>query len=86
MIASDRDTRDRNRIFVSYNQLMKDWRSVCRRVEASAGFPFPRDTAAAANDIDRYLKRGLRHHEMDAQELLSRSDVPEETRNSLPHL
>ena len=80
MIAADRDTRDRERIFIGYDQLMSDWRSVRQRIEASNGFPFPRDTAAAANEIDRHLDHRLRHHEIEADDLFSRSDVPEEVK------
>jgi hypothetical protein len=80
MIAAERDTRERERIFVGYDQLMDDWRALRRRIEASACFPFPRDTAAAANEIDRYLDRGMRHHEAVAQDLLCRSDVPDEVK------
>ena len=80
MIAADRDTRDRERIFIGYDQLMNDWRSVRQRIEASNGFPCPRDTAAAANEIDRHLDHRLRHHEVEADDLFSRSDVPEEVK------
>jgi hypothetical protein len=77
LVAVERDSRDRARIFVSYDQLMNDWRSVQRRIEGAAGIPFPRDTAAAAIEIDRFLERRLRHHEAAAQELFARSDIPE---------
>jgi hypothetical protein len=78
MIAADRDTRDRERTFVSYDQLMDDWRAVRERIEAGAGFPLPRNTAAAAIDIDRFLDRKLRHHQAAPADLFSRSDVPED--------
>jgi hypothetical protein len=80
MIAMERDTRDRDRIFISFDQLMGDWRAVTRRIEQSTGVPFPRDTAAAANEIDRHLDGRLRHHKAFAEDLLSRSDLPDEVR------
>lgn len=80
MVAVERDTRNRDRIFISYDQLINDWRSVRQRIEESAAFPFPRDTAAAANEIDRYLNRRLRHHEASPDELYARSDVPDEVK------
>jgi len=55
MIAIDRDTCGYPRTFVSYDQLMGDWRGVRRRIETGTGVPFPRDTAAAAIEIDRFL-------------------------------
>ena len=62
MIAAEREHARYEPNFVSYDQLMSDWRGVRRRIEESTGIPFPRDTAAAANDVDRHLDSGLRHH------------------------
>jgi hypothetical protein len=77
MIAVERDTRSHARTFVSYNDLMRDWRGVRRRVEEQAGLPFPRDTAAAANEIEGFLDRRLRHYHVASEDLFSRTDVPE---------
>ena len=81
MIAVERDTRAATRLFVSYDQLMKDWRTVRRRIEEASGMPFPRDTAAAAIEIDRYLDPKLRHHETPAEDLFSSADVPDELKS-----
>jgi hypothetical protein len=80
MIAADRDTRNKPRTFVSFDDLMNDWRSVRRRLEAEASLPFPRDTTAAAVEIDRYLDRTLQHHTVSPDDLLGRTDVPEEVK------
>ena len=80
MIAADRDTREQNRIFVSYDQLMNDWRGVRRRIEENAGFPFPRDTSTAANEVDRFLSRRFRHFDTPDSDIFSRSDVPDEVK------
>ena len=80
LIAVERDTRDHKRTFVSYDQLMTDWRDVRRRLEFEMEMPFPRDTAAAAIDVDRFLDPRLRHHRIDAQDLLSREDVPHDVK------
>lgn len=77
MTAVERDTRGLSRTFISYDDLMRDWRKVIARVEAAAGVPFPRDTPAARNDIDAFLDRGLRHYSTGADELASRGDVPD---------
>lgn len=76
MVAVHRDTRDHPSTIVSYDQLMKDWRSVRDRIQQDAGVPFPRDTAAAAIEIDRFLDDRLHHHRSES-DLLSRDDVPE---------
>ena len=77
MVALERDTRGRPRTFVSYDQLMSDWRAARRRIEQDSGVPFARDTAAAANEIDRFLERGLRHHRARSDELSTRPEIPE---------
>jgi hypothetical protein len=78
MIACERDTRDCPRNFVSYDQLLSDWRSVRRAVEAMIGMPFPRDTAAAVVDIERHLDRRLRHHQAMPQDIFSRADISDD--------
>jgi len=76
MAAVHRDTRNYPSTLVSYDQLMKDWRSVRDRIQQDAGFPFPRDTSAAALEIDRFLDDRLHHHRSET-DLLSREDVPD---------
>jgi hypothetical protein len=80
MIAIDRDTRCAPRTFVSYDQLMNDWRSIGRRIETDARLPFPRQTAAAAIEIDRFLDPRMRHHTATPQDLFARADVPEQVK------
>jgi len=80
LIAAERDTRNQERVFVTYDQLMSDWRNVLRRIEESASLALPRDTSAAAVEVDVFLNRGMRHHQADAADVLSRSDVPDYVR------
>ena len=79
MIAAERDTRECKRTFVAFDHLMSDWRAVRSRIEQDTGVPFPRDTAAAAIEVDRFLNRNLRHHS-PGDDLYSRADVPEEVK------
>jgi hypothetical protein len=80
MVAVDRDTRNRPRTFISFDELMSNWRSVRQRIEQSSRCPFPRDTAMASIEIDRYLSHRLRHHKAAADDLFSCADVPEQTK------
>lgn len=80
MIAVDRDTRAHSRTFVSFEQMLHDWHAVRDRIQLDTGMPFPRDTAAAAIEIDRFLDRGLRHHLSRPDDLYSRADVSEEVK------
>jgi len=69
MLAVERDTRDAARIFVTYSDMLNDWRGVLDRVEAALGSPLPRRTPAAGVDIERFLSKSHRHHEADAAAL-----------------
>ena len=80
MIAIDRDTYSRSRTFVSYDHLISGWRAVQRRIEAQTGVPFPRSTASAAIEIDRFLDPGLHHHAAGANDLYASADVPDQVK------
>lgn len=80
MVAMDRDTRGHDRTFVSYDQLMSDWRRVRKRIEADLGMPFPRDTPAASIEVDRHLQQRLRHHRARSSDLFESGEVPEHTK------
>lgn len=80
MVAADRDTRNHPRIFVSYDQLISNWRAVRQRIENHCRIPLPRDTAMASLEIDRYLELRLRHHKASPEDLFASADVPEQTK------
>jgi len=63
MLAVERDTRGASRLFVSYSDMLSDWRGVLDRVEKTLGRPLPRRTPAAGVEIERFLSKSHRHHE-----------------------
>jgi len=63
MLAVERDTRGASRLFVSYSDMLSDWRGVLDRVEKALGRPLPRRTPAAGVEIERFLSKSHRHHE-----------------------
>ncbi|OYX67581.1 MAG: hypothetical protein B7Y81_19015 [Caulobacter sp. 32-67-35] len=69
MLAIERDTRDAPRVFVTYSDMLNDWRGVLDRVEAVMGRPLPRRTPSAGVDIERFLSKSHRHHEADVAAL-----------------
>jgi hypothetical protein len=69
MLAVERDTRDAPRVFVSYSDMLNDWRGVLDRVEAAMGRPLPRRTSEEADEIERFLSKSHRHHEADVSAL-----------------
>lgn len=72
MLASEAQTRDAPRAFVSYDQLLADWRSEVAAMERALGAPLPRLDERAATAIDEFLTQDLRHN----RELSGLADVP----------
>jgi hypothetical protein len=59
MLAAERHSRDRPRIFVSYEQLLEDWRAQALRVAAAFG---EADLDAGRLGAEEAVSRALRHH------------------------
>lgn len=65
MLAIERDTRDARRVFVTYSDMLNDWRGVLDRIETVLQRPLPRRTPGAGVEIERFLSKSHRHHEAD---------------------
>lgn len=52
-------------MFVSYDTLLADWRSVIDRIATAFKIDWPIGPAQAQMEIERFLKRDLRHHAVD---------------------
>jgi hypothetical protein len=50
------------RCFLSYERFLDDWRSETSRVASELAVEWPPAGEAAADSIDRYLRRDLQHH------------------------
>ena len=75
MLAVERDTRGLDRLFVSYDAMLDDWRSALAAVEVALGQPLPRTADEAAADIEGFLNRSYRHHEATAEDLSARAGI-----------
>jgi hypothetical protein len=62
LLAAERETRGTPRSFVSYDELMGDWRGVAKRLAGDLGLAWPRDPEAAAGEVEDFLSNDLRHH------------------------
>lgn len=60
-------SRDLPRVFLSYDQLLNDWRAALDRISRRLTLRFPRSLDAAASDIEGFLRPDLRHHDADVQ-------------------
>ncbi|MDP3749236.1 MAG: hypothetical protein Q8Q88_19545 [Phenylobacterium sp.] len=61
MLAAEAHTRDLPRVFVSYDELLGDWRAQGARIEAAHEAALPRLTRQAGKEIDAFLSTDLRH-------------------------
>lgn len=75
-LAAERDTRDRRRLFILYDDLVEGWREVVARVTRHFDLRFPRRSYFAAAEIDDFIDPDLRHHTPGPDELAERDDVP----------
>ena len=54
-------TRGRKRIFITYDQLLSDWREVVGRISSQLDLVFPRSIQTAARGVQDFLNRDLKH-------------------------
>jgi GT2 family glycosyltransferase/glycosyltransferase involved in cell wall biosynthesis len=71
-LESERDTRGQQRVFMTYDQLMKDWRGTLEPAYRKFGLPWPGPQDPVFDEIDRFTNAGLRHHAADFEELSAR--------------
>lgn len=69
VITSEYHTRDAQRIFVTYQQLISDWRQVINRISKQFEIQFPIDPDIAAPEIAKFLNCDMRHHIKSAKDL-----------------
>jgi len=77
MLRAERDTRDLPRCFIDYDQLLTDWPAVVAKLSSQLDIAFLARDAATDREIDRFIRRDLRHHRRSTKELLRRADVPD---------
>ena len=63
MLASEAYSRGLPRVFVSYDNLLLDWRKQLARIEAAHGAAMPGLSKAGTRDMDRFLTPKLNHNE-----------------------
>ncbi len=63
MLASEAYSRGLPRVFVSYDNLLADWRGQLGRIEAAHGAAMPGLTKAGTRDMDRFLTPKLNHND-----------------------
>jgi glycosyltransferase involved in cell wall biosynthesis len=63
MVESVRATRGHPRVFVHYDNLLRDWRHELDRVRKALAIEFPACNARNDREIDAFIEPSLRHHQ-----------------------
>jgi GT2 family glycosyltransferase len=66
LLEAEAGSRELNRVFLSYDLLLNDWRAAALRIAQALNIEWLRDLTAAANDIDNFLQRNAQHHLLGA--------------------
>ena len=61
VLDAEAESRGQPRVFVSYETLLSDWRTTVDRIAAGLDLQWPRQSDAAAPDVEDFLSDELRH-------------------------
>ena len=74
VLDAETESRQRNRAFLRYEELLVDWQGTATKIGRDLGVAWPRQSVAAALEVDADLAPALRHHvEADSRVLSSTS-------------
>jgi len=62
MVEAERQTRGQRRAFVTYGQVMSDWRACVQKIGMRLGIAWPRSPESVAGHVAEFLDPSLRHH------------------------
>jgi GT2 family glycosyltransferase len=74
-LDAERYTRGQRRVFITYNQLMNDWRGTLNRISEQLEIAWPRTLPEIEFAFERLISDRLRHHYASFEELKVRADV-----------
>ena len=63
VLDAERLTRGHPRVFVRFEQLLRDWRSTMERVAMTLDWQWSNSPETAAEEIEEFLCPGLKHHD-----------------------
>jgi len=64
ILESELATRGYPRVFISFNQLMADWRSTVARIEQALNIQWPESVEQVSNQVENFLSPDLKHHNL----------------------
>ena len=75
LLSIERESRRLRRVFVGYEQLLRDWRGVSSRISRQLQLEWPRLSHRSGIRIESFISGRLRHHRFSTDEVDSRDDV-----------
>ena len=75
LLEAERETRGRERSFVCYEQLLRNWMETAAGISRNLEISWPRTSHEAVVEIEMCLSESARHHSFSAEELFSRSEI-----------
>ncbi|MHB1239327.1 MAG: glycosyltransferase [Gammaproteobacteria bacterium] len=64
LLDAEHDSRGTKRVFITYEQLLGDWRSAIRHLASGLGVVLDPETETVARRVEAFLSPQLRHHHM----------------------
>ncbi|MFC1798836.1 glycosyltransferase, partial [Thermodesulfobacteriota bacterium] len=64
LLESEKETRNSHRIFITYENLLNDWKEVVDQIQNSFKFTLPVLMKNASPKIEKFLNDSLRHHKV----------------------
>jgi len=80
-LEAERDTRNVPRCFVSYENLLSDWRAVIGHINRELGLDLRPATKPAEDEIVRFVSRDVKRHHVSDEAFAARTDVPVEVKD-----
>ena len=81
VVDAERGSRGSRRAFVSYEALLRDWRTVVRRVGRELSIEWPAPSPALDAAAEAFLDRSMRHQESTRDEARHRGEILEWARS-----
>jgi len=69
VLDAELETRGVDRVVVTYDDLLVDWRSVARKISSELDITWPTSPETAEDEIDQFLQVGYRHHSKSTVDL-----------------
>jgi len=75
-LAAIHHTEGRSRVFVSFTELLENWRGVTALIARELQIEWPKDPSTCAREIDSFLRPSERHHRSTFEALRRTPSVP----------